>query len=216
MKHDNVTKHIVWDWNGTLFHDIDAVVGATNELFRPYGLPPITPDGFRQVYTRPIWIAYERMLGRPLNEGEWQVLDEGFHEHYHRLMLDCGLTTDCRDSLREWERGGGSQSLLSMWAHERLVPKVTEFGLHGHFERIDGLRSAAGGHKAEHMVAHIQALGVDPAQVLVIGDSLDDAHAAQHAGARAVLYTGGMTLRTELESFGVPVVDSLAEALGHA
>ena len=25
--------HIVWDWNGTLFDDIDAVVEATNASF---------------------------------------------------------------------------------------------------------------------------------------------------------------------------------------
>ncbi|PZG50345.1 phosphatase [Spongiactinospora gelatinilytica] len=216
MRHDKSTTHIVWDWNGTLFHDIEAVVGATNEVFRPYGLPALTADGFREVYTRPIWLLYERMLGRSLRDGEWALLDTAFHEHYHRLMLDCGLAGDCRTSLTEWERAGGSQSLLSMWTHERLVPKVAEFGIDPHFRRIDGLRAAAGGHKAEHMVAHIAALDVDPAEVLVIGDSLDDAHAALHVGARAVLYTGGMSLRTELETLGVPVVDTLAEALGYA
>ncbi len=34
--------HIVWDWNGTLFHDIDAVIGATNSAFAEIGLEPIT------------------------------------------------------------------------------------------------------------------------------------------------------------------------------
>ncbi|WP_344831903.1 hypothetical protein [Nonomuraea dietziae] len=81
-----MTQHIVWDWNGTLFHDIDAVVGATNEVFKPYGLPGLTADGFRAVYTRPIWLAYERMLGRALMEGEWEELDRGFHTSYFQLM----------------------------------------------------------------------------------------------------------------------------------
>ena len=30
--------HIVWDWNGTLFHDIDAVIEATNASFAEIGL----------------------------------------------------------------------------------------------------------------------------------------------------------------------------------
>jgi len=34
--------HIVWDWNGTLFHDNEAVVGATNAAFAVMGLEPIT------------------------------------------------------------------------------------------------------------------------------------------------------------------------------
>jgi phosphoglycolate phosphatase-like HAD superfamily hydrolase len=216
-------RHIIWDWNGTLFHDIDAVVGATNAVFEPYGLGSYDADGFRAVYTRPIWKAYERMLGRSLFEGEWEKLDLGFHENYHRLMLECGLAADALSTLQSWERAGGRQSLLSMWMHDRLVVKIAELGIDRHFARIDGLRAAldgqpapSGGHKAESMVAHIAALGVDPDDILVIGDSVDDALAAQHVGARAVLYTGGMTSRVDLEAFGVPVVDTLANAIDHA
>ncbi|WP_083501721.1 HAD family hydrolase [Sphaerimonospora mesophila] len=205
--------HIVWDWNGTLFHDIDAVVGATNEIFQPYGLGPYDVEGFREVYTRPIWVAYERMLGRPLRDGEWEALDLGFHENYHRLMEVCQLAEGALSSLRAWEDAGRTQSLLSMWAHERLVGKVGDLGIDGHFIRVDGLRSASGGPKAEHMVAHLKALGLDPEKVVVIGDSVDDAHAAHHVGARAILYTGGMSRRSELKTVGVPVVDSLADAL---
>jgi phosphoglycolate phosphatase-like HAD superfamily hydrolase len=116
-------------------------------------------------------------------------------------------------SLGAWEKSGRTQSLLSMWGHDRLVHKVAEFGIDRHFSRVDGLRSASGGAKAEHMVAHIAALGLDPATVVVIGDSVDDADAARHVGARAILYTGGMTRRSALDLVGVPVVDSLVAAL---
>ncbi|TDE41548.1 HAD family hydrolase [Nonomuraea mesophila] len=208
-----MTKHIVWDWNGTLFHDLDAVVEATNEVFKPYGLPVMTADGFRAVYTRPIWLAYERLLGRPLTEGEWQLLDEGFHEHYNRLCDSCQLAAGAEVVLSSW---AGTQSLCSMAPHAHLVPKVDSFGITEHFTRIDGLLGMTGGEKAAHMTAHIAALGVDPGEILVIGDSVDDGLAARHVGARAVLYTGGMTTRAELESTGLPVVDTLADALDHA
>ncbi|MFC4011504.1 HAD family hydrolase [Nonomuraea purpurea] len=208
-----MTKHIIWDWNGTLFHDIDAVVGATNEVFKPYALPVMTADGFRAVYTRPIWVAYERMLGRPLAEGEWELLDNGFHEHYFRLSDVCGLAADAELVLTSWT---GTQSLCSMAPHAHLVPKVDSFGITRHFTRIDGLLGGTGGEKAAHMTLHIEAIGVDPGEVLVIGDSVDDGLAAKHVGAKAVLYTGGMTTRAELESTGLPVVDTLAEALDHA
>ena len=206
-------KHIIWDWNGTLFHDIDAVVGATNEVFRPYGVPAFDADGFRAAYTRPIWVAYERILGRPLEEGEGERLYQTFHDHYHRLMLSCALAEDAMHCLTTWSGRGRTQSLLSMWTHERLVLKAAELGIERYFSRIDGLSTGApGGAKAEHMVAHIASLAVDPAEVLVIGDSLDDAHAAQHVGANAVLYTGGMTSRADLSASGLPVVETLAEA----
>ncbi|TDC06787.1 HAD family hydrolase [Nonomuraea longispora] len=208
-----MTKHIVWDWNGTLFHDLDAVVEATNEVFKPYDLPVMTADGFRAVYTRPIWLAYERLLGRPLTEGEWQLLDEGFHQHYNRLCDSCQLAAGAEVVLSSWT---GTQSLCSMAPHAHLVPKVDSFGITRHFTRIDGLLGMTGGEKAAHMTAHIAALGIDPGEILVIGDSVDDGLAAKHVGARAVLYTGGMTTRAELESTGLPVVDTLADALDHA
>ncbi|WP_157250439.1 HAD family hydrolase [Nonomuraea typhae] len=208
-----MTKHIIWDWNGTLFHDVDAVVGATNEVFKPYGLPLLDADGFRAVYTRPIWLAYERMLGRALEDGEWQRLDDGFHENYFRLVAACNLAADAAATLESW---GGTQSLCSMAPHAHLVPLVESFAIDRHFTRIDGLLGTLGGEKAAHMTAHIAAIGVDPADVLVIGDSVDDGLAARHVGAKAVLYTGGMTSRADLAATGHPVVDTLAAALAYA
>jgi HAD superfamily hydrolase (TIGR01549 family) len=210
-------KHIIWDWNGTLFHDIDAVVGATNEVFKPYGVATFDNDGFRAAYTRPIWVAYERILGRPLREGEWVELDAAFHDHYHRLMLSSALAEEALGALRAWTDSGRTQSLLSMWAHDRLVAKAAELGIAAFFARIDGLNNGApGGGKAEHMVAHIAALRLDPSEILVVGDSLDDAHAAAHVGAKVVLYTGGMTSRADLDASGFPVVESLARVLEFA
>lgn len=50
----------------------------------------------------------------------------------------------------------------------------------------------------------------------MIGDAADDAVAAKHVGALAVLYTGGSHSRASLEAVGVPVVDTLAEAVEEA
>lgn len=209
-------RHIIWDWNGTLFHDIEAVVGATNVAFRSYGLEPLTAESFREMYTRPIWRAYERRLGRPLREGEWAELDRGYHDSYHQLMSACDLDVTARLALDAWRAGGGTQSLLSMWYHERLVPTVHSFGIDSYFARVDGLRGAGGGPKSEHMAAHLAALELDPADVLVIGDSVDDADAARALGAHAVVYTGGASSRHDLETTGAPVVDRLADALDFA
>ncbi len=102
-----------------------------------------------------------------------------------------------------------------MYEHDRLLPVVEGFGLTGQFLRVDGRSGPAGGQKAEHLVRHLAALGtqVDPARTVLIGDAADDALAALEAGAHAVLYTGGSHTREKLEPVGVPVVDSLAEAV---
>ncbi|MFE0455491.1 HAD family hydrolase [Streptomyces sp. NPDC058914] len=206
--------HIVWDWNGTLFHDIDAIIGATNAAFVELGLEPITLEQYRALYCVPVPKFYERLMGRLPTDVEWEVMDEVFHRYYAEHRVTCGLTEGAAELLADWRSAGRSQSLLSMYVHEELVPLVRGFGIEPHFIRVDGRTGPSGGSKAEHMVRHLQALSVvDPEHTVVIGDAADDAVAALHVGARAVLYTGGSHGRASLEKVGVPVVDTLEEAV---
>ena len=211
------SAHIVWDWNGTLFHDNDAIIGATNAAFAELGLTPITMEEYRALYCVPVPKFYERLLGRLPTDAEWEVMDVTFHRYYAEHRVVCGLTEGAAELLAGWRTAGRSQSILSMYGHDELVPLVREFGIEPHFIRVDGRTGPSGGSKAEHMVRHLGALAaVDPARTVVIGDAADDAVAALHVGARAVLYTGGSHSRASLEVVGVPVVDSLAEAVAEA
>ena len=207
--------HIIWDWNGTLFHDMDAVLGASNAAFATIGIAPLTLQEYREQYEIPIPRFYERLLGRQPTEAEWLLLDDAFHDRYHELSPACGLTDGALGLLGGWGAAGHSQSLLSMYEHERLLPVVERFGLTGHFVRVDGRSGPSGGQKAAHLTRHLAALGegVAPARTVLIGDAADDALAALSVGAHAVLYTGGSHTREKLEPVGVPVVDSLAEAV---
>ncbi|KQX82945.1 HAD family hydrolase [Streptomyces sp. Root1310] len=206
--------HIVWDWNGTLFHDNDAIIGATNAAFVELGLEPITLERYRALYCVPVPKFYERLMGRLPTDAEWEVMDDVFHRYYAEHRVRCGLTEGVVELLAGWRSAGHSQSLLSMYVHDELVPLVRGFGIEPHFVRVDGRTGPSGGSKAEHMVRHLEALtDVQAARTVVIGDAADDAVAALHVGARAVLYTGGSHSRASLEVVGVPVVDTLGEAV---
>ncbi|MEU6682739.1 HAD family hydrolase [Streptomyces sp. NPDC046832] len=209
--------HIVWDWNGTLFHDIDAIIGATNAAFAELGLEPLTLQKYRELYCVPVPKFYERLMGRLPTETEWEAMDDVFHRYYAEHRTSCGLTAGAAELLAGWRSAGRSQSILSMYVHEELVPLVRGFGIEPHFIRVDGRTGPSGGSKAEHMVRHLASLsGVAPERTVVIGDAADDAVAALHVGARAVLYTGGSHSRVSLEAVGVPVVDTLEEAVAEA
>lgn len=213
----NRVTHIVWDWNGTLFHDIDAVIQATNASFGEIGLPPITLERYRDLYCVPVPLFYERLMGRLPTDGEWEVMDEAFHRHYWTLAETAGLALGARELLAEWQSAGLTQSLCSLAPHENLMPLVRNHGIADHFVRVDGRIGQSTTGKAEQMVRHLAALEkVPPQRIVVIGDAVDDAVAAEHVGARAVLYTGGSHSRTSLLAAGVPVVDTLAEAVREA
>lgn len=201
----------MWDWNGTLLDDLPVVVAATNVALASAGGGPVTVPEHRRDFRRPIVDYYAQVLGRPVDEEEFVRLDKLFHDAYQAMLPDCRLTVDARDAVARWD---GSQSLLSMWHHADLVPTVDRFGLTGHFVRVDGLRRwPGGGPKAPHLSRHLAAQRLDPADVVVIGDTVDDAHAAAAAGARCVLYSGGFTDPAQLRATGAPVVDTLLEAV---
>lgn len=208
-------KHLVWDWNGTLLDDLSLVVAATNTSLSSVGGPPITADEHRRDFRRPIADYYGHVLGRSVTPDEFVQLDRAYHAAYRDGLLDTALTEDAEKAMRSWP---GTQSLLSMWFHEELVPEVTRRGLFGLFERIDGLRAGVvgGGPKVEHLVEHLAALGVAGSDAVLIGDSVDDAHAADAVGAACVLYGGGFTHPDRLAETGRPVASSLVQAVERA
>lgn len=206
--------HIVWDWNGTLLHDIHAVLEATNVSFAELGLPAITLDRYRELYCVPVRRFYERLMGRVPTAEEWEQLDRSFHHHYWRLADSAGLTDGAAQLLAARQADGHTQSLCSLAPHDLLVPLVRTHRIEDHFLRVDGALGPSHGGKADQMARHLAALeGVDPSRTVVVGDAVDDALAAAHVGASAVLYTGGSHSRASLSAAGVPVVDSLLEAV---
>jgi phosphoglycolate phosphatase-like HAD superfamily hydrolase len=210
----DVNAHLVWDWNGTLFHDIDAVIEATNASFAELGLPPITLDRYRDLYCVPVPRFYERLIGRLPTDAEWEVMDETFHRYYWTLAERCGLADGAAELLAARRAAGLTQSLCSLAPQSELLPIVATHGIDRHFVRIDGRVGPSNVGKAAQMARHLTSLdGVVAGRVVVIGDALDDAAAAAHVGAYAVLYTGGSGSRATLETAGVPVADTLAEAV---
>ncbi|GAB3281191.1 HAD hydrolase-like protein [Parasphingorhabdus pacifica] len=207
-------SHIVWDWNGTLFDDNHAVLSAVNTVCASFDHPGIDLARWREVFSRPLLQCYERVLERSLTEQEWARIDGLYHEAYGELLHSCDLARGVPGVLRDWQVAGGTQSLLSMWFHEELVPLVEDFGLRSLFARVDGLRDeVGGGSKAEHLQRHVAELALDPAGVVLIGDVLDDAVAASRVGTDCVLLTTGVMSRRALEGSGFPVVDSIPEAI---
>ncbi len=212
--------HIVWDWNGTLFDDQPMVIAGLNVALAAAGLPPTDQDTYQRLYTRPVQVFYERLFGRPIAPDEWQRIDEAFHVGYREAIVEAQLAVDATHALDRAAGLGASQSLLSMYRHDDLLPLIDRFALASRFLAVDGLRGVGGGVKAPHLAAHLErvaaANGGTPAEVLVIGDAKDDAAAAASVGAACVLYDGGSHPRHELEETGFPVASSLTEAVSLA
>lgn len=212
---------MVWDWNGTLFDDFDATVAAVAEVCEAAGGPVVTADVYRRHFVRPVTVFYERLFGRPLEPGEWDRLNEGYFAAYRRRLASLRLVAGAEEAIEAVAASGRSQSLLSMWEHDELLHLLRGFGIDRHFVRVDGQRGTGGDSKEAFLSRHVAdvealvgPLGAD--EVLVVGDSVDDARSAAALGLRCVLVAGGPEHSGALRETGVAVVPSVADAVGAA
>jgi phosphoglycolate phosphatase-like HAD superfamily hydrolase len=204
--------HVVWDWNGTLLDDLPVVVEAVNAALAHLGAPPITADGYRDHYTRPVRRFYDSLLGREVADDEWLRLNAEFHDTYFQLATTVQLAPGALQAMDLVAEMGWSQSLLSMSPQTWLDSIVTRLGIADRFDLVDGLSVPTGGLKAVHLEEHLSLLGVGDSRVVVVGDTPDDVAAAAHVGADAILFHGGSHHRTRLEAEGVPIAETVLEA----
>jgi phosphoglycolate phosphatase-like HAD superfamily hydrolase len=205
-------RHVIWDWNGTLVDDLHVVVDAVNVSLAELGEHPIGFDDYRDHYTRPVRVFYERLLDRTITEEEWLRIDRTFHANYANGLHLVGLTEDAEAAVSAVTAAGATQSILSMWWEDDLLPEVRRHGLDTVMTRVDGNTREAGETKAGLLEAHLHHLP-EGAEPVLIGDATDDAHAAVAAGIPVVLYDGGSHHREALQALGVPIAGTLTRAV---
>lgn len=205
--------HVVWDWNGTLLDDLSIVIEAVNHSIGELGASRITADDYRDHYTRPVRHFYDALLGHPVTDDEWLRLTTGFHDAYFTLARTADLSPGAREAMAMVEAAGWSQSLLSMSPHDWLTGIVARLELTERFDLVDGLSETTGGRKAQHLEVHLGELGIDGTTTYVIGDTPDDVAAAHHVGATPILFHGGSHHLADLEAEGVPIAETLVEAV---
>jgi phosphoglycolate phosphatase-like HAD superfamily hydrolase len=170
-------RHIVWDWNGTLFDDQPLVTRSTNASLGAVGFPPLAADQYQDLYRRPLQDFYLAMVGREFSAQEWQLVEEAFSRTYADGMHSCGLSVEALTALDAW--APRSQSLLSMYDHDKLLPLADSFGIASRVRRVDGRPPALDyGPKAKYLAAHLAHLqavepGLAAAEVALVGDCVD-------------------------------------------
>ncbi|MFZ4585609.1 MAG: HAD family hydrolase [Acidimicrobiia bacterium] len=214
-----MTRHVVWDWNGTLLNDFPALLGATNAMAPRWGWPVIDREYYQHEFSRPLKDFYAKLLGRPVADDEYERLNDEWLVEYHALRALQGLADDAHDALAAVDDAGGTQSLCSMYEHFALMEVLAEHELVEHFVTVHG-NDGSHHFKQAQLDAHLAdvatALGHPPVAPVLIGDTIDDAEAARGVGIDCVLVTTGEIHRTRLEATGAPVADSLMDALAIA
>jgi phosphoglycolate phosphatase len=206
---------VVWDWNGTLFDDVDCCLDVANQLLGEFGLPQLDGvAGYHAKFRFPI-VDYYRDLGFDTSStGNFHVAAARYIELYTAASGSCALHDGALAALTALQAAGVRQVLISASQRDNLAAQVAPFGLEGVLDGVHGIDDIYAASKEAIARGWLETECLAPDTVLFVGDSEHDAEIARALGARCVLYSGGHHSRTHLESLGAPVIDDLREVPG--
>ena len=99
-------KYVLWDWNGTLFDDLDACRYVLDKLLENHGLlPRKTVESYREVFCFPI-IEFYKNAGFDFSKTTYEVLAREYMDMYIPLSYDkekCKLNPDAKETLKMLE-----------------------------------------------------------------------------------------------------------------
>jgi phosphoglycolate phosphatase len=202
-------QHVIWDWNGTLLDDTQAGVNAVNAMLAARGLPRLDLATYRERFGFPVKNFY-RAVGFRLDAEDWDAMAREFHD---RFLADTTirLHPHALPALTGFQAAGVGQSVLSASEQSILDAMLADFGISGFFSSACGVDNLYGHSKREIGRALLSRFRLDPASVLLIGDSLHDHEVSADLGTACLLIAEGHQSRARLAQSGAPVLGSLAE-----
>jgi phosphoglycolate phosphatase len=201
-------KHIIWDWNGTIFCDVDLGIEIMNGLLRQRGLPLLTSLSYRDLFTIPVKAYYAR-LGFDFAKEPFEIVGKLWMDEYELRKFECGLYDGIVGVLDTIQQLGIGQSILSAYSQHTLEQMVNHYGLRKYFAHIAGLDNIYAASKLHLGQDLIKRLGVGKQQAMVVGDTEHDYEVARAMDADCILIANGHQSKARLQPLGVPVLDDV-------
>lgn len=213
MKNIRNYKHIIWDWNGTLFNDVELCANIMNKLLGEANLPKISVAEYRNVFTFPV-IDYYKALGHDVGAENWEKISHQFISEYEASKYEFTIYSDAEKVLKEIYSSGIPQSILSAYKQDTLDELVGHFNLSKYFIRLVGLDNIYAASKLDNGLKWMKELGFKQGEVLMVGDTLHDYEVAKAIGADSVLLSLGHQSKEKLDGCKITIIDSLSELIG--
>lgn len=203
--------HIIWDFNGTLFDDIDAGIASVNKMLSERGLKIISnKEEYREVFKFPI-ISYYRDLGFDFESEPYEVLAPIWVELYNQNSKQSSLCPQARLLLEDFKKKNIPQILLSATERNMLLGQIAELEISEYFEDVLGLDNIHAYSKKDIAIEWLAKQ--DNIVPLFIGDTEHDAQVARAVGADCILVAQGHQSKNTLLKCGYPVYNDLGEVM---
>lgn len=189
--------HIIWDFNGTVYDDVEGGIRSANRLLSAHGLRPIADVAeYRSLFGFPI-IDYYRRLGFDFSKTSYDQLAVEWVDYYMEETRESTAYVGALDAIDCFALQGISQILLSATERGMLLEQLKSLDLDERFDEILGQDNIHAYGKGEIGLAWRREH--PDAKVLFIGDTSHDAEVAEMMDADCILLSCGHQPKVVLE-----------------
>lgn len=201
---------VIWDWNGTLFDDLDICINVMNRILRNRNLPLLNVKRYKEIFGFPVKHYYNQ-LGFNFIKEPFEKISTEYIKEYQKESLSAKLNKNCIPALEHIRNEGIKQVILSASQLENLEEQVRHFKIIDYFDMLLGLDHCHATSKVDIGKMWLEESGFDKEEVLLVGDTLHDYETACEIGCDCILLTSGHQSKERVSCLGVPVIESLLE-----
>ena len=187
-------KNIIFDWSGVVRDTVTNQMWIVNHIFKKYGVEKITTEKFRENWTQPPALFYQKYLPEGYNEEERSKL-------FQKLQLDkdCPKATSFPEVVKlihECKERGYFLSVVSSDFPETLLPEVKAYGLENVFKEI----VTDANDKLPPTQKIIKENNLSLENTFFVGDSNHEIDVSKKTGIKSVAVTWGFTSEQKLRA----------------
>lgn len=189
-------KLVVFDWNGTLLSDTQAVVHGENAVHKRFGKKKVSLNKYRETATIP-WTKHLIEWGYSKQEvgKDFSAIMNIFHDEYEPRIKNSRSRTGARELLEFLARNKIDTTIASNHFVERINFHLKRLNLRKYFKHTLAYETLTQVRKKRTKEERIRKYLVEhhykPNQVIIVGDSDEEIQIGRKLGLISIAITHG-------------------------
>lgn len=204
-------EYVIWDWNGTLFNDVQISIDTMNKMLEVKEYPQrLDTDLYKSIFSFPV-VDYYIKVGLDFEKHSFDELAQLFIDLYSEVQDSAELFDSVRDVLKYFNSLGLKQSVISVCEKERLYHQISLFDIEDYFDDVIGTDDNYAVSKADIAKKWSADHELNSDKAVFIGDTVHDYEVARAVGCDSILIADGHQSREVLSVTDAVIINCISD-----